>query len=165
MVVLVHRLSGPQAVDALSATAGTRAERSQLRQNGSLRHRCNLACRASMSAAWLESPKDIPETHGPGQCRRLAWPPTWQPWGGTRAVEEVTCRPNATSAVKLRGVGVFVCDCGENIGGVIDVGTVVDYAATLPDVACWRMVRPRVQPGSMERIEEAIGKEQASTGW
>jgi heterodisulfide reductase subunit A-like polyferredoxin len=32
-------------------------------------------------------------------------------------------------------VGVFVCDCGINIAGVVDVPKVVDYAKTLPNVA------------------------------
>ena len=31
-------------------------------------------------------------------------------------------------------VGVFVCHCGTNIGGVIDVPAIVDYARELPDV-------------------------------
>ena len=32
-------------------------------------------------------------------------------------------------------IGVFVCHCGINIGGVVDVPAVRDYAATLPNVA------------------------------
>lgn len=32
-------------------------------------------------------------------------------------------------------VGVFVCHCGTNIGGVVDVPAVVEYARTLPHVA------------------------------
>ena len=31
-------------------------------------------------------------------------------------------------------VGVFVCNCGVNIGGVADVPSIVEYAKTLPDV-------------------------------
>ena len=31
-------------------------------------------------------------------------------------------------------IGVFICRCGFNIGGVIDVPTVVEYAKTLPNV-------------------------------
>jgi heterodisulfide reductase subunit A len=31
-------------------------------------------------------------------------------------------------------IGVYVCHCGSNIGGVIDPKAVADYAATLPDV-------------------------------
>jgi heterodisulfide reductase subunit A len=33
-------------------------------------------------------------------------------------------------------VGVFVCDCGMNIAGSVDCGAVVEYAKTLPNVAC-----------------------------
>jgi heterodisulfide reductase subunit A len=31
-------------------------------------------------------------------------------------------------------IGVFVCHCGKNIGGVVDVPAVVEYAKTLPNV-------------------------------
>jgi len=31
-------------------------------------------------------------------------------------------------------IGVFVCNCGRNIGGIVDVPAVADYAATLPNV-------------------------------
>jgi heterodisulfide reductase subunit A len=33
-------------------------------------------------------------------------------------------------------VGVFVCDCGMNIAGSVDCGSVAEYAKTLPNVAC-----------------------------
>jgi len=32
-------------------------------------------------------------------------------------------------------IGVFVCNCGINIGGIADVPTIVDYAKGLPNVA------------------------------
>lgn len=35
-------------------------------------------------------------------------------------------------------VGVYVCSCGSNIGGVIDPGAVAEFAAQLPDVAIAR---------------------------
>ena len=31
-------------------------------------------------------------------------------------------------------IGVFICHCGSNIAGVIDIPTLVEYAATLPHV-------------------------------
>jgi len=38
----------------------------------------------------------------------------------------------------IRGIGprtgVFICHCGINIGGVVDVPAVVEYAKTLPNV-------------------------------
>jgi len=39
------------------------------------------------------------------------------------------------SEEKLK-IGVFVCHCGFNIGGVVDVPAVVEYAKTLPNVVC-----------------------------
>lgn len=33
-------------------------------------------------------------------------------------------------------IGVFICRCGSNIGGVVDVPAVVEYAKTLPHVVC-----------------------------
>ena len=32
-------------------------------------------------------------------------------------------------------VGVFVCNCGLNIGGVVDVAALVAYTRGIPDVA------------------------------
>ena len=31
-------------------------------------------------------------------------------------------------------LGIYVCHCGVNIGGVVDIEAVKDYAATLPNV-------------------------------
>lgn len=53
-------------------------------------------------------------------------------------------------------VGVFVCDCGSNIAGVVDCAAVAEYAKTLPDVVC--VVRNRytcAEPGQNE-IRQAI---------
>jgi heterodisulfide reductase subunit A len=55
-------------------------------------------------------------------------------------------------------VGVFVCDCGSNIAGVVDCGAVAEYAKTLPDVVC--VMRNRytcAEPGQNE-IRQAIGR-------
>lgn len=41
-------------------------------------------------------------------------------------------RPNLTKE-ELR-IGVFVCDCGSNIAGIVDVDEVQRFAETLPDV-------------------------------
>jgi heterodisulfide reductase subunit A len=53
-------------------------------------------------------------------------------------------------------IGVFVCDCGLNIAGAVDCGAVLEYAKTLPDVAC--AVRNKytcADPGQNE-IKDAI---------
>lgn len=44
-------------------------------------------------------------------------------------------KPNGSSE---RRIGVYVCHCGTNIAGTVDVASVADYAATLPNVAVAR---------------------------
>ncbi len=41
----------------------------------------------------------------------------------------------APEAKEKPRIGVFVCHCGSNIGGFVDVPSVAEYAKTLPDVA------------------------------
>ncbi len=44
--------------------------------------------------------------------------------------------PENTSTEKEKPrIGVFICHCGSNIGGFVDVKAVTEYASTLPDVA------------------------------
>jgi len=55
-------------------------------------------------------------------------------------------------------IGVFVCDCGLNIAGVVDTEAVARFAAELPDVAA--VVRNRytcAEPGQVE-IRKAIAE-------
>jgi heterodisulfide reductase subunit A len=49
---------------------------------------------------------------------------------------EPTARPIATNGGPR--IGVYVCHCGLNIAGKVDVGAVVEFAQTLPDVAVAR---------------------------
>lgn len=48
-------------------------------------------------------------------------------------------------------VGVFICECGQNIAGTVDCDQVTEYASTLPDVVC--AVKNRytcAEPGQQE---------------
>ncbi len=59
---------------------------------------------------------------------------------------------------KLPRIGVFVCDCGLNIAGVVDTAEVSRYAATLPGVVA--VIRNRytcADPGQNE-IKKAIAE-------
>ncbi|MCX6013615.1 MAG: CoB--CoM heterodisulfide reductase iron-sulfur subunit A family protein [Chloroflexi bacterium] len=53
-------------------------------------------------------------------------------------------------------VGVFVCHCGSNIGGVIDVPAVVAYAKTLPGVAHAEENLYTCSEGSLTSIQKKI---------
>jgi len=53
-------------------------------------------------------------------------------------------------------VGAFICHCGINIGGVVDVPAVVDYVKTLPNVVYAEHNLYTCSQDSQERIKEKI---------
>jgi heterodisulfide reductase subunit A len=56
-------------------------------------------------------------------------------------------------------IGVFVCDCGDNIGGVVDVADVVEFAKTLPNVAVAELKGHGCSRESIKQIIESIAGE------
>ncbi|MGD8648544.1 MAG: FAD-dependent oxidoreductase, partial [Desulfobacterales bacterium] len=57
-------------------------------------------------------------------------------------------------------IGVFVCNCGINIGGVVDVPAVREYAQTLPHVALADENLFTCSQDTQERIKEVIQEHQ-----
>ena len=55
-------------------------------------------------------------------------------------------------------IGVFVCRCGSNIGGVVDVLKVVEYAETQPNVVYAEENSYTCSSEGLGRIKEAIAK-------
>ena len=55
-------------------------------------------------------------------------------------------------------IGVFVCHCGFNIGGVVDVPEVVKYAKTLPNVVCAEENLYACSSAGLNLIKECIDK-------
>ncbi len=53
-------------------------------------------------------------------------------------------------------IGVYVCHCGLNIAGKVDVQAVVDFAASLPDVAVARDYRFMCSDPGQDLIEEDV---------
>jgi len=53
-------------------------------------------------------------------------------------------------------IGVFICECGENIGGVIDVADLAEFSAKLPGVVVSRSVGHGCSRNSMEMIRKSI---------
>ncbi len=53
-------------------------------------------------------------------------------------------------------IGVFVCHCGSNIGGVIDCESVADYASGLPDVVFATDLMYTCSPDGLKTIKESI---------
>ena len=91
-----------------------------------------------------QGPKDIPDSVAQGSAaaalagkylapaRRKPVRPTTKP--AYKKIEtQIIPDKTALTTEKLR-IGVFVCHCGINIGGVLDVPALVKYSNTLPDV-------------------------------
>ena len=103
----------------------------------------------------FEGPKDIPETMVQASAtacmasRDLAF----QRGASGDQVEFPSERDVSKEEPRI---GVFVCDCGYNIGGVIDINGTVDYAGTLPYVALSEMIGYGCSRESLEHIREAI---------
>jgi heterodisulfide reductase subunit A-like polyferredoxin len=55
-------------------------------------------------------------------------------------------------------IGVFICSCGSNIAGVVDVAEVVDYAAGLPNVAHAENTMYTCSADSLKLIQERIAE-------
>ncbi len=56
-------------------------------------------------------------------------------------------------------IGVFVCDCGINIKGTVDVPNVVEYARTLPNVVIAEEGKYTCSADFQQRIKDLIKKE------
>ncbi|MGM0418857.1 MAG: FAD-dependent oxidoreductase [Thermodesulfobacteriota bacterium] len=81
----------------------------------------------------FQAPKDIPQTVIEAGSAALCAGADIAEVRGTLAkeVEEPVIRDITGQRPKI---GIFVCHCGINIGGVVDVPSVADYAKTLPYV-------------------------------
>ncbi len=85
-------------------------------------------------AGAFRSPKDIPETVVEASAAAAAAARLLAPARGT-LTRTKTYPPEVDVRFEPPRVGVFICHCGINIGGVVNVPEVVEYARSLPGVA------------------------------
>jgi heterodisulfide reductase subunit A-like polyferredoxin len=82
----------------------------------------------------FQSPKDIPETVGQASGAAGAAAASLAEARGTLVTKEAYPPEKDILGAEPR-IGVFICHCGINIAGVVDVAAVTDYARGLPQVA------------------------------
>ena len=111
----------------------------------------------------FREPKDIPESvvEASGAAAASAGLLADARWSLTRTREYVAERDVANEEPRI---GVFVCHCGSNIAGFLDVPAVTEYARTLPHVvhaedklyACSqdsiKLITERVQQHGLNRV-------------
>ncbi len=78
-------------------------------------------------------PKDIPETVIEASCAAAQASAVLAKARGT-LTREAVYPPERDVSEEEPKLGVFICHCGINIGGVVNVPEVVEYASHLPDV-------------------------------
>jgi len=81
----------------------------------------------------LQGPKDIPESIAEASAAACLAGAELAEARGTE-IPNVEIPEQIDVAGQRPRIGVFVCNCGINIGGIVDVPSVKDYAATLPNV-------------------------------
>ena len=81
----------------------------------------------------FQNPKDIPQSVMEASAAAAAAGELLAPARGTE-LKKPEIPPERDVTGEEPRIGVFVCNCGINIGGVIDVPTLTEYAKDLPNV-------------------------------
>jgi heterodisulfide reductase subunit A-like polyferredoxin len=104
-----------------------------------------------------EAPKDIPDTVA--QASGAAVKAMEQLYKERVFPEKKTPIESELDISGEPRIGVFICHCGSNIAGVVDVEDVVKYAKTLPNVVYASNHVYTCSDDSQNRIQEIIKKE------
>jgi heterodisulfide reductase subunit A len=111
----------------------------------------------------ISGPKDIPQSVVEGSAAAAAVADLLSP-ARHKLTTEATYPVEKDVSREAPRIGVFVCHCGSNIAGIVDVKAVEEYAATLPDVvyvernlfSCSQdtqeMITKRIQEQKLNRI-------------
>ncbi|MDA8141195.1 MAG: FAD-dependent oxidoreductase [Desulfobacteraceae bacterium] len=106
----------------------------------------------------FESPKDIPETMVQASAAAcMASKHLAKTNGSTEPEDDFPPERDVTGEAPR--IGVFVCDCGQNIGGAINVNAVVEEAKKYPHVVMAEMTGHGCGKEALERIQRMV-KEQ-----
>ncbi|MCK4727728.1 MAG: FAD-dependent oxidoreductase, partial [Desulfobacterales bacterium] len=106
----------------------------------------------------FQEPKDIPYSVMEASAAACEAQRVLSDVRGTLVREKTYPEERDVSSEEPR-IGVFVCDCGINIGGVVDVPKVVEYARTLPGVVFAEENLFTCSQDTQENMTEVIERE------
>ncbi len=155
MLVLSVGMEPPDNVGALAETVGI-----DLNEYGFARRKPFRPVESSREGVLVcgtfAEPKDIPDSvveAGAAAASALAL--IGQAQGTQIEAATYPCEQETSLADEPR-IGCFVCSCGNNIAGVIDVAAVTAYAATLPGVVHAENTTYTCSADSLKLIQERI---------
>ena len=104
----------------------------------------------------FQSPKDIPETVAQASGAAAAAAGMIASARGTLAAAKEYPPETEVKPEEEARIGVFVCHCGINIGGVVNVPAVKEYAGTLPNVVHVDENLYTCSQDTQEKIKKAV---------
>ncbi len=155
MVVLANAVTPPEKLGPLAQRLEIELDEDGFIRSDEVRGGFITTTRPGIyTAGCVSGPKDIPDSvsEGSGAAALALSHLTERYWPTLPEVEplEVTGTPR---------IGIFVCHCGSNIAGVIDVEKVVEFANTLPGVEYTSAQMFSCAGNTQKEIEDAIRKE------
>jgi heterodisulfide reductase subunit A2 len=106
----------------------------------------------------IEGPKDIPETMVQASAAACLASSHLPPASAAAQIED-NYPPEKDVFGQTPRIGVFVCDCGQNIGGAIDVAAVVQDAGKYPNVVLAQMAGHGCGQEALARMQQRIKEE------
>jgi heterodisulfide reductase subunit A len=155
MVVLANAVAPPEGLTELAYCLGVDMDEDGFIRSNEIQGGLVMTTRPGIYVAGCVSgPKDIPDSVSEGSAaaalalRHL----TERQWPDPIEVEPV-------ADIDTPRVGVFVCHCGSNIAGVVDVERVVEFSRELQDVVYASHQMFSCAGNTQQEIEEAIKTE------
>ncbi len=133
MVVLSVGMQIPEHVKKLSDMAGVRLTHDGFASTSDFTP-ISTSKEGIYACGVFAGPKDIPQSVMEGSAAAAAVADRLAPARGT-LTKEKTFPQERNVSEEDANIGVFVCHCGSNIAGIVDVEKVADYAKTLPNVS------------------------------
>jgi heterodisulfide reductase subunit A len=155
MVVLANAVAPPSGLVDLSVRLGIELDEDGFIQSDEALGGLVMTTRPGVYAAGCVSgPKDIPDSvaEGSGAAALALSHLTERSWPEQPDIEPVV-------DIETPRVGVFVCHCGNNIAGVVDVKRLVQFSQTLTDVVFASDQMFSCAGNTQGEIEEAIKRE------
>ncbi len=154
MVVLSLGLKPTQATQEMAGRLGLRVNEYGFAEPDIYRTAQSSRQGIFVAGAFAE-PKDIPETVIEASCAAAKVSGALAGARGT-LTREMVYPPERDVSQEEPRVGVFVCHCGINIGGVVDVPDVVEYAKGLPGVVHVERNLYTCSQDTQEKITEVV---------
>ncbi len=158
MVILSVGLSPNKDSEKLAQAVGIELDEYGFCLTDEFRPGCTSREGVFVSGAFCE-PKDIPDTAVDASSAAANASRLLAPVRGTM-IRKKEYPPERDVSGEEPRVGVFVCNCGINIGGVVKVPEVVEYARTLPNVVHAQEFLFTCSQDNIVKIKEAIVEHQ-----